>query len=283
MNGFVVIGTVMCVCCAFSPQLKAQRSGSPIWDILDSLSETEEKAPTLQEIFSDIGTLLKSADKSKVKILEARLAETEEEIHHLGNLKATLDRGIVIELPDVLKERLDVPASEAALAKEQKRIDDLKAQMRFLEERRRRTSEQRKAGDAVKAPAPTKRGTAALEVVLDVPEPPVNKLATSRRLEAAVDKAAYGKALYLAHDYEGALNSYGQLPEEKRSLETKYHMARCHELLGKWKDAEKVYVAVSTADPKGHWGDLARWMLDLGKQKQGIRSLINASKGKGNE
>jgi len=60
-------------------------------------------------------------------------------------------------------------------------------------------------------------------------------------------------------------------------------MARCHELLDRWDDAKTLYTSVSTADPKGHWGGLARWMLDLGTQKQGIRGLIKASKGKGSE
>jgi len=261
----------------------AQRTASPIWEMLDSLSESTDGPPTLDEIFSDIGDLLKTADESKVAVLETRLAETEEEITHLENLQATLKRGILIEMPDILKERLNVPVSRDALEREQKKIDELKMQMRFLAERRTRQEKGRDVGEPERAVAVTHRGSAALDVVLRIPEPPKRPAATEQQIQDAVDKVLYGKALYLARDYEGALKSYGLVPEEKRSLEIKYHMARCHELLDRWDDAKTLYTSVSTADPKGHWGGLARWMLDLGTQKQGIRGLIKASKGKGSE
>lgn len=280
MNRIVVIVAMLA---ALTPSVTAQRPGSPIWDILDSLSESDGGPPTLQEIFSDLGELLKKADRSKVSVLEARLAETDEEIHHLENLQSTLKRGIVIDMPDVLKERLNVPASPDAIKREEQKLDELRAQMRFLEERRRRQEEERMVGEVAKAPSATRRGAAALDVVLKVPEPPARRSATGRQIRDAVDKVAYGKALYLLKDYEGALKSYEQVDEARRSLEIKYHMARCHELLNRWDEAKTLYTAVSTEDPKGHWGGLARWMLDLGTRKQGIRGLIEASKGKGSE
>jgi tetratricopeptide (TPR) repeat protein len=261
----------------------AQRSGGAIWDILDSLSEADGGSTTLQEIFADIGDLLVKADRSKVKVLEARLSETEEEIRHLENLQATLQRGIVIDLPKVLRESGDVPATNEALKRERQQVDELQAQARFLEQRRKRTWKNREEGEALRALAVTPRAEAALDVVLDVPEPPKRKTATEKEIRDAIDKAAYGKALYLTGDYHGAIRAYEQVVQDERTLEIQYQMARCQEMLGQWKDAQSLYTAVSAKDPSGHWGGLARWMLDLGKRKQSIRALILSSKGKENK
>lgn len=263
--------------------VRAQRPGGAIWDILDSLSESQAGPPTLQEIFSDIGALLLKADRSKVQVLQARLAETEEEIRHLENLQTTLRRGIVIDMPDVLRERGDVPATDEALKREHQQVEELRAEIRQVEERRKRMDKERDAGEVAKAPVATPRAQAALDVVLQVPEPPKRTTATEKQIRDAIDKAAYGNALYLAGDVQGALKTYEQLPDDERTLEIQYQMARCHELLGKWDDAQRLYTAVSENDPTGHWGGLARWMLDLGKRKQGIRKLILSSKGKERE
>ena len=189
----------------------------------------------------------------------------------------------MVDLPEVLRERAPVSADKAALEREHQQVDELRARIRVMEERKKRLGAERRTDVVVLAPRASTRGEAALEVMLSVPEPTVLGSADETEIKEAVDRAAYGRALFLAGDYRGAARTYERLPEAERTLEIRYQMARCQDLLGRWEAAEQLYTAVSTDDREGHWGNLAKWMLDLGRKKQGIRELILSSKGKGNE
>ncbi len=274
---------VLAVLMAFASGVHAQGRDSAIWGILDRLAESGAQPLTLEEIFADIGEVLVSADRSKANVLEARIAETDEEIRHLENLQSASRRGIVVDLPEVLRERAPVSADKVALEREHQQVDELRARIRVMEERKKRLGAERRTDEIVQAPRASTRGEAALEVVLSVPEPTVLGPADEAEIKEAVDQAAYGRALFLAGDYRGAARTYEGLPRDQRTLEIRYQMARCQDLLGRWEAAEQLYTAVSTDDREGHWGNLAKWMLDLGRKKQGIRELILSSKGKGNE
>lgn len=257
----------------------AQRPGGAIWNILDELGGNQESPPTLQEIFGDIGVMLKSADKSKVKVMEARLAETEEEIRHLENLQSALERGIIVDMPEVLKQRLDAGASESSLKQEETQVAELQAKERLLRARRTRLANERSRGEIAKVRRPTRFGAAALDVALEVPEPPKSGVGSEERIADAVDKVALAKALYFAEDYAGALKAFQRVLAKERTAEITFRMARCHDKLGRWKEAEELYVATQGDDPQGHWGNQAKWSLDLGKQRERIRKLLAGGKG----
>lgn len=236
--------------------------------------ELPSAAPTLEEVFSDIGVLLRRADRGHLEGLKVRLRETDDELRLLENLKAALDRGVLVDLPPLFREPPGADASPEALIREQQGLDQLQADVRLAEARR-----QRRGAESLRPPPgnqdrPSALAQAAIEVQLEILPPPKGPGGTPAAAAAALDQEGLGKALYLAKDYSGALNALQAVPAERRSLEVRCIIARCFERTGRWTDAREIYTAVAAEDPNGPWGSMAQWMLRFGDHLRSVRDML---------
>ncbi|MSR75663.1 MAG: hypothetical protein EXS14_09380 [Planctomycetes bacterium] len=229
--------------------------------------------PTLREVFADIGTLLASADAGRVEAINARLAECGDELRLLETLAGALTRGILVDLPQALREKSVVPATEATIADETRLLEELRAELKIAEARR---MHQGLPDGLSRARSGTALAKAAASISLEIPVPPASMSGTLAAVVQSSDPLALGRALYMSKDWAGAMNAFNLVPTEKRSPEASCLMARCLERLERWSEAQALYEKTSAAEPTGPWGDLARWMLRFGGQKSSVRSVLGA-------
>lgn len=234
--------------------------------------------PTLREVFADIASVLGAADKGRVEVLSARLQETGDEIRLLETLAGALARGILVDLPKALREKDGSPADPALLVTEQKKLEELRAELSLAENRRRASGLSEGLMRARKA---SLFAEAAVERALDIPVPALSAAGTPSAVAGSGEPEALGRALYQAKDWKGALTAFEALAPAARSAEVNCLMARCFERLERWDEAKVLYEATAKAEAKGPWGDLARWMLRFGGQKNTVRSALEAGAAKG--
>ena len=227
--------------------------------------------PTLREVFADIGTLLASADSGRVGVLNARLAECGDELRLLETLADALTRGILVDLPQALREKADAPCTPTSVAEEERLLEALRADVKLAESRR---VHQGVPDGLSRARSGTALARAAVGVTLDIPVPPAFMSGTLSAVVHSPDPEALGRALYMSKDWAGAMNAFNLVVAEKRTAEVNCMMARCLERLERWDEAKALYEKSSAAEPKGPWGDLARWMLRFGGQKSTVRSAL---------
>lgn len=233
-------------------------------------ARTPELLPTLREVFADIGTLLASADTGRVDVLSARLAECGDELRLLETLSAALSRGILVDLPPALREKPEpAGARPTTEAEETRLLEELRAEVKLTEARRQSMG----LPDGLsRARQGSVLAQAAAGVTLEIPVPPASHAGTPAVAAQSADPEALGRALYAARDWAGALNAFTLVTQ--KTPEVNCLMARCLERLERWAEAKALYESTSNADPKGPWGDLARWMLRFGGQKSTVRSAL---------
>lgn len=234
--------------------------------------------PSLEDVFMDIGRLIRSADGQDVMTLQARLKETEDELRLLENLRSHLKRGILVELPAELRRKDVESVSPEMLEQAKQALEALKTEIRVRKIKKQRAEEARRRRDRGKASGTSGFGAAVLAVRVEVPEPPMSETATSTAVSEAVDPGGLGKARYLAGDFVGALNAFSAIPEGKRSFEVRYRLARAQEKLDRWSEAKKAFEALAKDDAAGFWGKQAKWMLRFGGHKQAVRDVIGKGK-----
>lgn len=233
-------------------------------------------APALQEIFADIGDLLRGADRSRVDVIRLRLRETEDELRLLESLKSALDRGLLVELPAALRDRATRDASPEAVERERKAMEELLAEVRIAEARRR----QGPPGlpkEAAPGGGPSALARAALDVHLEIPAPPRDGSGTASAAVAALDPEGLGRALYAAGDFAGAVHALQAVATAGGSPEVRYLLARSLERLGRWPEAKDLYSGVAADDKDGPWGGLSRWMLRFGGHLHDAREVLSRS------
>ena len=235
--------------------------------------------PRLEELFGDIGQVFSKIDGAQAGVLKARLRETKEELDLLERVNATLKKGIVMEVPASLRPRILPEASPELSLREQRLVDDLRAELKLRELRQKDRLDRPK--NLVSA-APSLMGSAIMDVMVELPSPPGSEVGSPEKVALAANPLGVARSLFLAGDYVGALNAYESIPEEKRGVESRYRMARIREKLGQWKEAKTGYEEVARMDPKGHWGDQARWMLRFAKHQRVVYGVLSRS-GKGRE
>lgn len=235
--------------------------------------------PSLAQLYGDLGELLRSTDRDVVKALEARLLETGEEIRLLESLRSTLGRGILVDIPKVLRESTVDSASPELLAKEEEAVSKLRADLEIAKAKQQRLAKASERKEESRAKGASVFALATIQVAVEVPIPPKSAAGSISAVSSAVDPEGVGRALYAAKDHLGALNAFTALPEGERTLEVQCLMARCLEHVGRWEEAKVLYTKVSEKDPTGSWGSMARWMLRFGEHLRSASALSEVRSG----
>jgi hypothetical protein len=241
-------------------------------------NKTPDLLPTLREVFADIATVLAQADQGRIEVLSARLKETGDEIRLLETLAAALSRGILVDLPQALREKGLPNVRPETMAQEQQKLEELRAELKLVEGRKRATGV---PDGLLRARKGSFFAEAALERPLDIPVPALSSAGTPSAVAQSAQPEALGRALYQSKDWKGALTAFEALAPQARTTEVNCLMARCLERLDRWDEARQLYEATAKAEQKGPWGDLARWMLRFGGQKNTVRAALEAGAIKG--
>ncbi len=252
------------------------RSGGSQDDAAKPRGGDGESPPTVDELVGDALHHLQWVDRRSAKAISARLSETEVELRLLNGLLTRVQGGLLVDAPGTGRSMED--ATEAARAENVRRVEELRSRLALANEMKRAPVAAPTRTEAETPPKPTRAtaiGSALLAVDLDVPVTAPRAAESKPAPRAmALDPKGLSRALYAAEDFSGALEAANQIPEDARTSEDRYRIARSLDRLDRWTEAKAAYEALAKADPEGHWGRQASWMLRIGGGRKGVDDAV---------
>jgi hypothetical protein len=269
-----------CACLAAAALAQVPTSNAPASNDLlhgiDHVLGRGDRAPTIDDVLGDVLGRLQGLDKMSAQAAAGRLRESERELALYETLLKQVRGGLLVDVPNTGGAG-DV-ASPEAVALERRKVGELARQLREAEAARQTAAASRPA-EPVEKSRPSRIADALLDVVVDVPSPPVKTAGAA----TALDAEGLSRALFAAGDYAGTIDAIKQIPDAKLAPADRYRRARSLDQLGRIAEAKAAYEAVVAADKDGPYGRQAAWMLKLARTREQVSGALGKTEAKGRE